>query len=237
MNLSEELKKDILLHAKDELPKECCGLIIVRKGRTKYKPCKNVSDIPKETFILATNDYVKAEEEGEIVAVVHSHPFAQPEPSIADKVACEKSNLEWFIVNPTIEKWGYCKPSGFKLPLVGREFSFGIIDCYTLVRDYFKQELNIEMRDYFREDYFWEKGISLYEDNFEKEGFKKVPIKEIKKHDLLFMHLESNIPNHAAIYLGDQQILHHLNMRLSSRDVLGEYYMKNTAFVARHKTL
>ena len=237
MILNDNLKKEILTHAKEESPKECCGLIIVRKGRKRYKRCKNVSDVPKETFVLAINDYVKAEEEGEIVAVVHSHPFERPEPSIGDKVACEKSNLPWIIVNPTIEEWGYCEPSGFELPLVGREFNFGIVDCYSLVRDYFKQELNIEIRDYFREDKFWEKGNSLYEDNYDKEGFRKVPFNEIQKHDVLLIHLEANLPNHAAVYLGDQQILHHVQGRLSSRDILGEYYIKNTAFVARHNTL
>ena len=237
MILNDDLKKEILTHAKEESPKECCGLIIVRKCRKRYKPCKNVSDVPKETFVLAINDYVKAEEEGEIIAVVHSHPFERPEPSIGDKVACEKSNLPWIIVNPTIEEWGYCEPSGFELPLVGREFNFGIVDCYSLVRDYFKQELNIEIRDYFREDKFWEKGNSLYEDNYDKEGFRKVSFNEIQKHDVLLIHLEANLPNHAAVYLGDQQILHHVQGRLSSRDILGEYYIKNTAFVARHNTL
>ena len=237
MILNDDLKKEILTHAKEESPKECCGLIIVRKGRKRYKPCKNVSDVPKETFVLAINDYVKAEEEGEIIAVVHSHPFERPEPSIGDKVACEKSNLPWIIVNPTIEEWGYCEPSGFELPLVGREFNFGIVDCYSLVRDYFKQELNIEIRDYFREDKFWEKGNSLYEDNYDEEGFRKVLLNEIQKHDVLLIHLEANLPNHAAVYLGDQQILHHVQGRLSSRDILGEYYIKNTAFVARHNTL
>ena len=237
MILNDDLKKEILTHAKEESPKEGCGLIIVRKGRKRYKRCKNVSDVPKETFVLAINDYVKAEEEGEIIAVVHSHPFERPEPSIGDKVACEKSNLPWIIVNPTIEEWGYCEPSGFELPLVGREFNFGIVDCYSLVRDYFKQELNIEIRDYFREDKFWEKGNSLYEDNYDKEGFRKVSLDEIQKHDVLLIHLEANLPNHAAVYLGNQQILHHVQGRLSSRDILGEYYIKNTAFVARHNTL
>ena len=70
-----------------------------------------------------------------------------------------------------------------------------------------------------------------------KEGFIKIPLDEIKKHDLLFMQLEANLPNHAAIYLGDQQVLHHVQGRLSSRDILGEYYIKNTAFAARHKSL
>jgi cell wall-associated NlpC family hydrolase len=50
------------------------------------------------------------------------------------------------------------------------------------------------------------------------------------------MQLESNLPNHAAIYIGDQQILHHVQGRLSSRDVLGGYYIKSTAMVLRHES-
>ena len=237
MNLTEDIKEQILDHAKQETPKESCGLIIIKKGRTKYKKCKNIADLPKECFVLANEDYIKADEEGEIVAVVHSHPFEQPTPSDGDKIGCEKSQVPWFIVNPQTGKWGYCEPSGFELPYVGRTFQFGIIDCYSLVRDYFKKELNLELRDYYRADEFWKKGQSLYEDNFMKEGFKKVPLDEIQKHDVLLIHLEANLPNHAAIYIGDQQVLHHVQGRLSSRDVLGEYYIKNTAFVARHKSL
>ena len=37
MILNDDLKKEILTHAKEESPKECCGLIIVRKGRKRYK--------------------------------------------------------------------------------------------------------------------------------------------------------------------------------------------------------
>jgi proteasome lid subunit RPN8/RPN11 len=237
MNLTEDIKKEIMNHAKEESPNESCGLIIIKKGRTKYKRCSNISEIPKHTFIISTDDYIKAEEEGEIVGVAHSHPFEQPEPSIADRVACEKSQIPWFIVNPIIEKWGYCEPSGFELPYVGRDFQYGIVDCYSLIRDYYKKELKIILNDYFRSENDFENGNSLYENNFMKEGFVKIPVDEIKKHDLLFMHLEANLPNHGAIYIGDQQVLHHVGGRLSSRDLLGEYYMKNIAFAARHKSL
>jgi len=237
MNLTKDIKKQILDHAKEESPNESCGLIIIRKGKTKYKKCKNIAELPKHTFVLATDDYIKAEEDGEIVAVVHSHPYSQPIPSDGDKIACEKSGVPWHIVNPQTENWGYYEPSGFELPYVGRKFQFGIIDCYSLVRDYFKKEFDLELSDYYRADEFWKKGQNLYEDNFMNEGFRKVPLDEIQKHDVLLIHLEANLPNHAAIYLGDQQVLHHVQGRLSSRDVLGEYYIKNTAFVARHKSL
>jgi proteasome lid subunit RPN8/RPN11 len=175
MNLTEDIKQEILDHAKEESPNESCGLIIIKKGRTRYKKCKNIAELPKHTFVLATDDYMKAEEEGEIVGVVHSHPFEQPLPSDGDKIACEKSQVPWFIINPQTEKWGYCEPSGFELPYVGRKFQFGIIDCYSLVRDYFKKELDLHLKDYYRVDEFWKKGQNLYEDNFMNEGFRKVP--------------------------------------------------------------
>ena len=55
---------------------------------------------------------------------------------------------------------------------------------------------------------------------------------------LRLMQLQSPLPNHAAIYIGDGQILHHLQGRLSSRDLYGldSYYGKSTACVLRHES-
>ena len=61
------------------------------------------------------------------------HPFTpdnEPVPSEADLVACEKTAF-WHIVNPLTEEWGYCEPSGYELPYVGRVFVHGVVD-YTL---------------------------------------------------------------------------------------------------------
>ena len=77
---------------------------------------------------------------------------------------------------------------------------------------------------------------SLYLDNFAKEGFYPIPLEELQYGDAILMQLESSLPNHAAIYLGDQLILHHLQKRLSSRDVFGGYYLKSTARVLRHES-
>ena len=58
MNLTEDIKQEILEHAKQESPKESCGLVLIRKGRTKYKKCKNIAELPKECFVLANDDYI-----------------------------------------------------------------------------------------------------------------------------------------------------------------------------------
>ena len=234
INLPASVKHEIMMHARHDSPIESCGLVAVVKGDYQYFACQNIADTPEEHFILEGWDEV--EDQGEVVAIVHSHPISNPQPSTADLVACEKSELPWIIVNPNTEDWGYCEPTGFKLPYVGREFVFGVVDCYTLVRDWYSREYGIQLRDYQRRDKFWERGENLYMDNFAAEGFRKIPVDEVQRGDLILMNLVSPLPNHAAIYMGDQQVLHHVQGRLSSRDVYGGYYGKSTACALRHES-
>ena len=236
MNLAEGIKDQALAHAKEDFPKEAVGLVHVVKGKNRYFKCKNIAETPDEHFILDPDDYLKAETKGEITAVVHSHPKTSPAPSPADMVACEASGLPWFIVNPNTETWGSYTPNGFEEPYVGREFSHGIVDCYSLVRDFYKREFNLELNDYNRRDQWWYKGENMYLDNFAKEGFKEIDISEVGYGDLFLMQLESPVPNHAAIYLDQGIVLHHVQGRLSSHDVYGGYYQKVTAKVLKHES-
>jgi proteasome lid subunit RPN8/RPN11 len=236
IKLTDTLKADILAHAQDEDPRECCGLIHVVKGRRRYYPCRNIAATPDEHFILDPADYAAAEDLGEVVAVVHSHPVTQPIPSAADQIGCNNSGLPWVIVNPKTETWGGCEPAAFELPYVGREFVFGVVDCYSLVRDWYSREWGLTLADFDRRDRFWERGENLYLDSYRSQGFRQVPFEELQYGDAILMQLSASLPNHAAIYLGDQQILHHVQGRLSSRDVYGGYYVKSTALVLRHES-
>ena len=67
-----------------------------------------------QCFIIDPEDYVKADNVGEIIGVIHSHPITPPDPSQADKISCENSNLPWHIVNPKTEQWAYLEPNGYK---------------------------------------------------------------------------------------------------------------------------
>lgn len=235
MNLAD-LAPQVLEHAAKEQPRECCGVAVIVKGRLRYWQCKNIST-HNEQFEMDPLDYAKAEDAGEVVGICHSHVFAPPAPSDADKVMCEHSGVPWLIVNYPTGTHALIEPSGYVAPLVGRQYSYGVLDCYQVVADYYKQELGIVLPDFKSQDGWWLRGENHYLDNFEKNGFVLIPQgSQIKKHDGLLMQVASPVPNHAAVYIGDGLILQHVYGRLSSRDVYGGYWQKNTTHVVRHRS-
>lgn len=230
--MNEQTKQAILTHAAEQYPKECCGLIIVSKGKEKYFACRNLA-AGNGQFELDPRDWAKAEELGDIVTVVHSHCDLPPIPSEADRVSCEITGLPWVIVSWPSTQFGQLEPSGYVAPLIGRQFVHGVLDCYALVRDYYKQELKIDLPDFVREDEWWNKNQNLYLDNFEKAGFVKVD--SLQPHDGILIQYASPVPNHAAVHLGDNIIMHHVTNRLSCRDVYGGFWRKNTVCFVRHR--
>jgi cell wall-associated NlpC family hydrolase len=62
-------------------------------------------------------------------------------------------------------------------------------------------------------------------------------MEELRHGDAVLMNISGKVSNHCAVYLGDNLILHHINKRLSSRDVYGGYWLKNTTQALRHKDM
>ena len=222
-------KEAALAHAKDQDPKESCGLLLNIKGKEKYFPCRNLSMTAFQCFIIDPEDYIRADNTGDIIAVIHSHPVTPPVPSQSDKVACEQSGLVWHIVNPKTESWGYLKPTGYKAPILGREWAWGVTDCYTLVRDWYKEKLNINLIDWHRPTTLEEFNKNpMFEKCAEETGFRELRSDEkLINGDLLFMSILSNNLNHVAIFV-DGDVLHHLTDRLSCIEPYSEWLLKCT---------
>jgi proteasome lid subunit RPN8/RPN11 len=238
MTLSDEILNAIRTHANETGERECCGVILTHRRRIEYVPMRNIATQDKH-FIIHPQDYVDAEDKGKVLAIVHSHPKVNAKPSQADLVGIEKTQLPWVIVNWPTGQYTITEPSGYVAPLEGREFSHGILDCYTIVRDYYQRELGITLNDYERPDKWWLKGMDLYRDNIANLDFIEVKDGSLKLHDFLLIQMASPVANHGAIYLGDStnMILHHVQGKISGRDMYGGYWRKATRAVLRHKDL
>ncbi|TAN50361.1 MAG: phage tail protein [Methylococcaceae bacterium] len=229
---------DAVLHARAELPRESCGLIVRIDGARRYWPCRNVSATPAAHFAIDPVDQVAAERVGTVEAIVHSHVLSAPEASEADRLSCNANGLPWLIVSADGRHgWLEPVPGAPVPPLVGRAFYYGLSDCLTLLRDYYALELGIALPDFDRgAPDWWRRGENRFVENIQAAGFVEATGRR-QPHDVLLMQvLGSNVPNHCAIWIGDGRILHQVENRLSGYAVFGGALEKATARVCRHQS-
>ena len=116
--------------------------------------------------------------------------------------------------------------------LIGRQWQYGVFDCYSIVRDYYKL-LGIDLPDYERtKDVESCESIFLKESN--KLNFKEVDINLRKPNDVLIMKIWTKEPMHGAILLKDDMILHQKFESLSCSEYFNSYYRKRTVGCFRY---
>lgn len=227
-------------HARDEYPKESCGLIVAGK----YVPCENIAQDPNKDFEIPSRVYQKHLLTGQLQAVVHSHPDGPLFPTEADMASQVATDLPWVILG--VDGEGRCSDPivwGADTPIphpIGRQFVHGVTDCYSLIRDTYRlgkdklAELDvckewpfpsIMLPEQPRADAWWDDPeVTLYDTHAPIVGFVDIQAHEVKPGDLFFMQLgRTKTNNHAGIYLGNNLILHHLPGRLSRRELAGAW--------------
>ncbi|WP_434352980.1 C40 family peptidase [Psychrobacter sp. HD31] len=216
------LAEQIINHAKQEHPQESCGLIL----DGAYIPCANVADDPTETFRISPDDWQPCD------VIVHSHPQGQRFLSGADRSAQHKSRLDWWLAVADKDNWEIIKYRYTPL-LRGRTFEYGTHDCYGLVEDAYML-CGIQLMKYERKGEAQEIADNAFIANFPKAGFYQVPLDEIQQGDVILTSIRGNA-NHASIYLGDEEVLHHPYGGLSRREGFCEVWHKTMHSVWRHK--
>jgi proteasome lid subunit RPN8/RPN11 len=89
VRISEQLRAELIAHARDDAPNECCGMIAAEDGRfTAYFRAANEFASPMR-FQIDSGDQIRItneiEDRGEeIGAIFHSHPKSEAYPSQTD---------------------------------------------------------------------------------------------------------------------------------------------------------
>jgi cell wall-associated NlpC family hydrolase len=226
MKLSASCLEAFKQHVLAEYPKEAVGVVVAGE----YKPLVNTAVNPCQTFEV---DALEIKRLGEPECLLHSHPYAlnrrqtaPPQwPTTADMTSWLAGSIPWGIVateGEGISPLVWLDENDVP-PLVGREFVHGVHDCYSIVRDWFKLERGITLKNFARGWRWWKTDADLYNKNFVKAGFVEIDMAQAKVGDVVLMQYGANWINHAGVITGPNQILHHLAFGLSGHDDLGKY--------------
>lgn len=224
----------------DNYPNEGCGLVY----DGLFHACENLSEQKTDCFKIDKYEFMKAIKSSTgLQAVVHSHPLTSAQdpyihvctPSAGDMNGQADTQVPWMIY--ATDGINISEPLTFPqpqtIPLLGREFIHGVHDCYSIVRDYYFQVKGIQLMNWARDYQWWEQdGISMYTHHLPEMGFKEIYEHQIKEGDIVLMCIlgKDRVPNHAAIYLGDDVIVHHLAGRLSCEDSLYKWRKQITNY-------
>ena len=240
--LTPKVKLEIMRHAKEDYPNECCGVVTQKGMAQKYHRITNASKDPENEFILDASEYMNIVfnlgYSESIVYVAHSHTGdgATTRPSPADICSCNECEIPYVIVSYPEGDLRILEP--VDMPLAGRPWGLGSFDCWGLIMA-FHAKHGVKLADY-RVNYPWwnkEYGENIYDENWIKEGFELVETDDIPVGSMIMMQIQSETTNHAGIYIGDNKFLHHLYGKMSKVDTYSDYWRERTVRIVRHKDL
>lgn len=221
----------IRAYAEAAHPAEACGFVL---NDGSVVECTNTATEP-DTFVISAAETALYLDDA--VASWHSHAD-YADLSFADVNASKALNLPYAVWNCSGSELFYFDPrqsSG----LLERPWMYGGYDCYSAVRDWYSQQMGVQMGDYERlyEGEWSQRGFTHFEENFAAEGFVQIPkTADLQRGDVLMMKIRNDHTcNHVAV-LEDpaaNKIFQHLVNRKSEVMSYSGYFRDNTCMVVR----
>lgn len=121
--------------------------------------------------------------------------------------------------------------------LVGLPFVWGRQDCFELARRFYADNFDIQIRDYARPSDWDSDHIDLLRHAPLREGFELITNwapQSLRPGDSFCMAIGSSNANHIAVYLGDNQFIHHLTNRNSTVEEFRDFWVSRITYILRH---
>ena len=147
----------------------------------------------------------------------------------------EERNLGYRRISYILNEKNYRSIRSNKI-LKGREYEFGVNDCFEAMRDYLAlQNIKIPSRAAFEDDW-WEKGLDYFTDEIIKDyGYTRVE-GNMQANDVIIFTINASVGNHCGVYLGDDVFFHHAENRISCRENLYPFWKQHISGVYRYAT-
>ncbi len=235
------VKSEILALAQANPTQEVCGFIHSdARGRATVLPCANVSRTPCEAFEIDVQDHIRALRVGpQLFGVYHSHPGDPSGLSPADITYADELGLPLYGVNTRDGSWMDYTPPTYAAPQEGAPWCLGFADCWETPRIHYRQRLSIHLSDYDRDESMGHEDAGTILANYEREGFARLAAdpSALREHDILMFRTNRAVPQHFAVFLGNSQMLHHVQDATSRRELLTDRWMSRLFCVFRHQSL
>jgi proteasome lid subunit RPN8/RPN11 len=230
-------EEEIIRHAEETPSVEVCGLVIRTPDGLLALRCPNASPTPSRSFIIELSHYRRHLIDGTLHAVYHSHTVSDENPSEGDIYIAEKSQIPGYVYSLATKKFSRYEPSGYKVPLTGRPFVFGVFDCVSLVDDYYFENFGARFPHYERKLEEMRDGIPFIKQMMLERNLIEVDKEDIQVHDILGFsyHSLNGMCNHVGVCNEKGMLLHQLLNRVSVSVVYGGMWQKLCVFVARRK--
>ena len=221
-------------HFDKEFPREGCGVLAVVKGKKQWFPVTNIAENPDD-FIMDSEEYIKLLLTTDIIGIVHNHIGDSSEPGQTDKDYCNAMGIPYYIFSYPNMDLTIVQPEINTIDLYGREYKFGIRDCFEAMREYLiSKEITIPPRAAFEDDWY-KRGIDYFcPDVIKNWGGKEIKLDELQENDVLIFRVQEEINNHCGVYIGNDIFYHHAVNRLSCRENLYPFWYSHLVGAYRY---
>ena len=238
-----ETKRKIKEHALHNPNEECCGFVF---DNGDIYHADNIAGDRVTRFLVSTLSYIQAAKIGKIRAIYHSHIGANYNFSQLDKANANNHKINYLVYSIQSDTFNFYPHNSVSNKYSGVDFKIGEQDCYSLVKNYYNNELGFNIIDNGladgRQDNWLHDRPTIFEDIFELNKEKLIRIQldrpqELKDNDiLLFNYFKPNhCVHHLGIYLGDSAFMHHPRRKFSVIDILDDLYFNWVDSIVRIK--
>lgn len=229
-------KSQIKEWALENTSEELCGLIYISGEQIHITKTKNIASNKENYFEIDPLQYLRISnnKKNQIIGIFHSQK--EESPSILDYMVAQGHNCYSIIYS--IEADSFIEIDKIHLKYkkyLFKSFTMGSDDCLGLVRDFYKNEYNINITNFPRDEDWYNKNPNIIEENIEKENFAIINcIDNVKEGDILVF--KNGRHGHLGIYLEKDLLLHLPYHKKSLVEKLNKENKDKIKLILRHKS-